>query len=375
MKIGIIYPYDITKGSGVGEIVRAQAQALRQRGHTVYVITPRLTRNSDWPEEHTIFVGGLTDLRSPAYTTVQVSAGQSDHIEEMLEAYDFDILHFHEPWLPMLSIQILSRSKTVNVATFHAKLENPMIRTIAKASGPYMRSVIKHIHSFVATGQPAAEYIRTLTRQHINIIPVDIDLNKYVRPAEFDDARPSKTILYVGRLEGRKGVRYLLYALAMLQERHPKVALNILGQGADRSKLERLVQDLGLKNVRFLGYRETDEKIKRYQSSDLFCSPALFGEGFGMVLLEAMATGLPTVAGDNPGYEGVMKGLGAMSLVNPKDTPEFARRLELMLFEPELRNLWRKWAKTEVQQYRTEKIAQQYEEVYRTALEKHRKKR
>ncbi len=371
MKIGIVLPYDITKGGGVKEIAMSQLYGLRRRGHDVYLITPRPQNHVGLPEDHVLFVGGSADLRSPGSTTVQVSAGLADDIEAMLQTHDFDILQYHEPWLPMLSRQILSRSRAVNVGTFHAKLpDTVMMRTMARVVIPYMKSVLKYIDVFVAASEAGGEYVSTLTEEPVALIPVDIDLTKFKQPEKFVESGPEKTILYVGRLEGRKGVKYLLHAFAELQQRRPDVRLDILGDGGDRTKLEMLAADLELQHVTFLGYRDNAEKIKRFQAADLYCSPAVFGEGFGMVLLEAMATGVPVVAGDNPGYASVMKGTGAISLVNPRDSLQFSRRLELLLYDTELRATWRKWAKKEVQQYSTERMVSGYEQLYREALKK-----
>jgi phosphatidylinositol alpha-mannosyltransferase len=133
-----------------------------------------------------------------------------------------------------------------------------------------------------------------------------------------------------------------------------------------------LAQDLELKNVTFAGYISNQEKLKYFRTSDLFCAPALYGEGFGLVLLEAMACGLVTVAGDNPGYASVMQGLGAISLVNPKHDEDFAHRLELMLYEKELRELWRTWAAEQMPQYTYKTIIDQYEVIYAKAIAKAR---
>jgi glycosyltransferase involved in cell wall biosynthesis len=86
-----------------------------------------------------------------------------------------------------------------------------------------------------------------------------------------------------------------------------------------------------------------------------------------------MAAGLPLVAGDNVGYQAVMSGRGALSLVNPQDTVDFARRLEIMLFDDELRALWQKWAHKHVRQFEFPKIAKQYLEVYEQALTRQKK--
>ncbi|HJQ09302.1 MAG TPA: glycosyltransferase family 4 protein [Candidatus Saccharimonadales bacterium] len=368
MKIGLVCPYSIAKGGGVQEIVYAMQHELNSRGHDAYIITPRPQDYTGEPRERMLFVGGAADFNSPLSTTFQVSASVSDTINRMLETEQFDILHFHEPWVPMLSFQMLSRSNTINVATFHAKLpENIMSRTMARVVTPYTKSVLRYIHSFTAVSDAAAEYVSTLTDESIAIIPNGIDLNHFKPPKRFIDGRKRKTILYVGRLEQRKGVKYLLHAFKLLQEVRPDVSLVIAGDGVDRTKLEMLAVDLELKNVTFMGYVSEADKQRLMRSADLFCAPSLYGESFGIVLLEAMASGLVTVAGDNPGYEAVLEGLGAISLVNPKHGAEFARRLELLLHETDLRKLWRKWALQEARQYSYQRIVSQYEEVYRQA--------
>ena len=169
-------------------------------------------------------------------------------------------------------------------------------------------------------------------------------------------------------MEGRKGAKYLLHAFKLLQERYPDISLRLGGDGPDRDKLERLSEDLGLNNVTFMGYISTEDKVKYLQECDLYCSPAVYGEGFGIVLLEALSTRTVIVAGDNPGYQGVMNGLGAISLVNPLHAVDFARRMELLLFQPELRKLWREWATKELPKYRWDRMVDQYEEVYEQAL-------
>jgi phosphatidyl-myo-inositol alpha-mannosyltransferase len=218
----------------------------------------------------------------------------------------------------------------------------------------------------------AADYLRRMTDEPIRIVPNGIDLTRFRPPRERrDKVGPEKTILYVGRLEPRKGVKYLFYAFARLHEKQPQLKLKLLGDGSGRRKLEYLAEDLGLDDsVEFMGYRSDSEKLRLLRSADLFCSPALHGESFGVVLLEAMATGLVTVAGDNPGYDTVMKGFGAVSLINPKHTDDFARRLELLLNDTGLRRLWRGWAKSEVQQYDFPQLAKRYEAVYNDVLKK-----
>jgi phosphatidylinositol alpha-mannosyltransferase len=343
MKIGLVCPYNITKGGGVQEVVQALQEGLSDLGHEALIITPR-PRDIQKSIKNTILLGTGTDFKSPMATTSQISVSvDGAEIEEMLARENFDILHFHEPWIPVLSRQILSRSNCINIATFHAKLpETMMSRTVARVVTPYTKSVLKYLHGFTAVSEAAVEYLRSLTNEPVSIIPNGIDLQHYHVPRAGSVQKKDKSILYIGRLEKRKGV--------------------------DRYKLEYMAEELGLRNVKFYGYVSETRKRQLFRTCDLFCSPALYGESFGIVLLEAMASGLVTVAGNNPGYAAVLQGLGSLSLVNPKDPEELAKRMELLLCEPQLRKLWLNWAKKTVPQYDYPAVVGQYESVYKSAL-------
>ena len=374
MKIGLVCPYNIAKGGGVQEIVRAMRHELTARGHEAKIITPQPKDIEGVDTEGIIFVGSATDWHGPLHTTSQISASvDTEAIEQMLETEKFDVLHFHEPWVPVLSRQILSRSNAVNVATFHAKIpETVMSRTVVKVVTPYLKSVLRYLDALTAVSDAAAEYVSGLTDEPISIIPNGIDLAKYHAPAANRPANDSlKTILYIGRLERRKGVKYLLEAYALLAQNYDDVSLIIAGDGPDREKLELLAEERDLPNVKFLGFVSDEEKMSLLREADLFCSPATFGESFGIVLLEAMASGLVTVAGNNSGYSDVMQELGAVSIVNPHDTPEFARRLQLLLTDEELRKIWKKWAQGYVKQFSYPNVVSQYEDLYHVATRQH----
>ena len=370
MKIGLVCPYSITRGGGVQEITYATYAELTRRGHEVYIITPQPRDHEGAPPKHIIFAGVSTDFHWPIFhTTVQVSAGEDEHIEQILAEHKFDLLHFHEPWVPVIGRQILSRATCATVATFHAALPDGITsQAFGKAVVPYTKGMLKNIDQLVATGDPATEYICSLTDRPVAIIPIGVDQKLYTPPKRFLDHRKHKTIVFIGRHENRKGPKYLIKAFQLLQQRHPDTTLIVAGDGPDREKLEMLAQDLDLNNVHFPGYISTEEKLRLLRTSDLYCAPALYGEGVGLVLLEAMSSGCVTVAGYNPGYATVMEGLGALSLVNPKHSAEFARRLELMLYEPDLRKLWRDWAANEMPKYDYANITDQYEEIYAQAL-------
>lgn len=376
MKIGLVCPYNIHKPGGVQEVVLALKTGLEKRGHKVKIITPypRKHVHDEDPDPDIIFAGTSTDFRTLSFsdTTSQVSStADTERIDAILAEEKFDVLHFHEPWMPLLSRQLLQRSGAVNIATFHSKVADGAIsRSILKIVTPYLTSVLNYLHELTAVSPSAAQYVSGLTDEPITIIPNGIDLAKY-RHKPVSKQSDERTMLFVGRLERRKGVKHLLQAFQVFSQSNPDVKLIIAGDGPDREKLELLADDLKVHNVSFLGFISEELKLDLLSEADIFCSPALFGESFGIVLLEAMATNAVTVAGNNSGYAGVMQGVGAVSIVNPEDTQEFARRLDLLMNEAEIRKVWQKWAKDYVRQFDYPQVIDQYEELYKEALKTH----
>lgn len=364
MKVGLVCPYNIFKGGGVQECVLAVQAELTKRGHEALIITPKPRNHQDDIAPYLRLLGRARDVKSPFHTTAQVSVTvDMDEVDSLLQTEKFDVLHFHEPWVPLLSMQLLTRSQAKNIATFHAKLpDTVMSRTIEKVVTPYTKSLLKYFSALTAVSGAAADYVSTLTDTTIRIIPNGINLKKYHTLDTTNLKEP--TIFYVGRLEKRKGVKFLLKAVKELSLTIPDLKLIIAGDGPDRMQLERYAFENDIP-AEFVGRISEDEKLRYLHGAHVFCSPARYGESFGIVLLEAMAAGIPVVAGDNPGYTGVMSGTGAISLLDPSNTTEFARRLYIMLNDEPIRKVWKSWASKEVKQYDYSLIVDQYEKLYK----------
>lgn len=364
-------------------------EELSVRGHQVKIITPSPrkpgSKNNklgaigefEMPND-VLYLGGAADFKSPFHTTAQVSVSVSgEAVDKLLGREKFDITHFHEPWVPVLSRQILTRSNSINLATFHAKLpDTVMSKTIERVITPYTKSVLKYLNGLTAVSEAAASYVRTLTDAPVSIIPNGINLSRY-RKSGLDrtETNNGKQIVYIGRLERRKGVKQLIKAFAAYALIEPSAKLIIAGAGPAREKLEFLADSLVPGKVKFAGYVDESEKLLLLRKADLFCSPALYGESFGIVLLEAMAAGVPVIAGDNPGYRSVMTGRGGISLINPHDTEAFARHLDLMLGDKQLRRLWRVWARDRVQNFSYVKVIDAYEHLYNNLYSHYEKRK
>ncbi len=370
MKIGLVCPYDFFRHGAVQKLVALLDEELTLRGHDVRIITPR-PRNYKGPiPPRTIFVGRSTKWNTPINTTLEVGISfEPTGMEEMLEAEQFDVIHVHEPEVPVLGAQIAARAECPIIATFHATFpETPVGRTIELFRIPYSRSIFRNIAAMTAVSESAARFVREWSGQNVSIVPNYIDLDLYQSmPVE---KRDDNMILYVGRLEKRKGVKYLLEAFADLAERDKHVKLVIAGDGSEREKLQDWVESHEVPRVKFLGAVTEKKKVELLKRARVFCSPAIFGESFGVVLLEAMAAGTPTVAGDNAGYACVMKDRGLLSLVNPKDTGDFSRRLELFMKDEGVRQVWRDWADEYVKQFDSQPVIDQYERVYQSVVHK-----
>jgi phosphatidylinositol alpha-mannosyltransferase len=375
MKIGLVCPYSMEKHGGVQEVVLALQAGLQKNGHIAKIITPKPYGSGVEvdTDKNMIYMGTSADFRAVSHTTVQISnIDDNDKMDAILREENFDVLNFHEPWIPFLSRQLLQRSNAVNIGTFHSKIHDAIVtRTIVKVVNPYLKSVLNYIHEITAVSLSAADYVEGMTDLPIAIIPNGIDLSKY-KTLKVKKNPDEKMILFVGRLERRKGTKYLIRAFQLLAQDNPNVRLVIAGDGHEREMLELLAEDLKIKNITFLGYISEDLKLELLNQADIFCSPALFGESFGIVLLEAMATGAVSVVGNNSGYIDVMQGIGAISVVNPEDSAEFARRLDTLLHEDDLRKVWKKWATGYVEQFDYPHVITQYEDFYRQAIKEHK---
>ena len=355
-------------GGAVQEIVKESYDELTKRGHKVVIISPHPKQGDPTHlTQKIVYIGRAGDPKSPLGTVGQVSTAKNSEIDGVLRREKFDVIHMHEPWVPLSNRQILKRVTCPVVATFHAKLPDNWVASAIKTVGRvYTAPILKHINICVAVSDSAAEHISAVLRKPVQIIPNAVNLSAFTPATKWEPIDPDKkTLLYVGRLEARKGVTHLLKAFKVLHEKYPDTQLLIGGNGPDRAALEKQAIDEGTGDVLFLGYLEDAHKKELLQRADLFCAPAIYGESFGVILIEALASGQVVVAGNNPGYISVMKDFGEVSLVNPRDIQAHAALLEKLLYDEGLRAKYRTWAQTYVKQYDYPVVTDQYEAIYK----------
>jgi phosphatidylinositol alpha-mannosyltransferase len=176
---------------------------------------------------------------------------------------------------------------------------------------------------------------------YYNIIPNGVDVERFSSPyprlGDYDDGMVN--ILFVGRLEKRKGLRYLLRAFAQLKARLPATRLIVVGayDEGQRRGYERWVSESGLDDVVFAGYASLDDLPRYHASSHIFCAPNTGNESQGIILLEAMAAGLPVVASNIEGFAAVLTEGVEGTLVRPKDSESLAEALHRLAVDEGLR--------------------------------------
>jgi phosphatidylinositol alpha-mannosyltransferase len=193
--------------------------------------------------------------------------------------------------------------------------------------------------------------------------------------ARFRDAEPfpwaydgTPRILFVGRFnEPRKGFKYLLRAMPLIHQQFPDARLLVVG-GAKPEQFEGLMDRYGVRNVDFVGLASPEELPRYYASCDLFCAPSTSGESFGIVLLEAMASGRPVVAGDIPGYRSVMTNGKEGLLVAPKNPQSLALGIVRLLSDTALRERLSAAGRATANRYDWPEIAHRVLAVYERAI-------
>jgi len=371
MKIALVSPYDFVYPSGVNIHVSSLERQFTKMGHDVKIIAP-LSSSISGVSDKLIRIG--TPIPIPLGGTicrVTISLRLGPTIKSVLSRENFDIIHLHEPFMPMLCSAVLRFSNTVNVATFHASGGKPGYKFGRPISSIMLRRRLPKLDGRIAVSQAAMEFAHKHLPGYYNIIPNGIDLRLFspdVSPiSEFCDGKLN--ILFVGRLERQKGVDYLIKAYKQVKQEVPNSRLIIVGPGTRlRGKYEREVLQSELKDVIFVGGKPQCELPRYYKTADVFCAPATGLESFGIILLEAMAMGKPIVATDIEGYNGVLTHNTEGLLVPPRNEWMLAQALISLLTNEPLRQKMAARARLKAMEYSWEHIAQKVSIYYTSIL-------
>jgi phosphatidylinositol alpha-mannosyltransferase len=371
MRIALVSPYDFPYPGGVTQHIYYLDKHFRELGHQVKIIAPCAGHEPEQLADNVVVttnrIIGIPFSGSTA--RIPYSPAVNWRVKWALHGEDFDIVHAHEPMTLPVPIMALTHSRAVNVGTFHAYRDRHLIYQYGRR---VFQPFFDKLDGKIAVSEAARETVARYFGGEFVIIPNGIDFERFggdhVRPIErFADGRP--TILFVGRLEPRKGFRYLLRAFPYVKEEFPQARLVVVGAYERDEVADHLlyVREHHLTGVKFVG-RVSDEDLPRYyRTCDVFCAPSTGFESFGIVLLEAMAAGKPTVATNIPGYRDLLEDGKEGFLAERKSEKALAAALIRLLREPETRREMGAHGRVKAQNYSWKQVALQvlgyYEEL------------
>jgi phosphatidylinositol alpha-mannosyltransferase len=368
MRVGLVSPYDFASPGGVNDHVRHLARNLRRLGHEARIFAPSSRADIDFDTARFYRIG--TPIAIPANDSVAritLSFHLADRVAALIAEEAFDVLHFHEPLMPALPMTMLKMSTTANVGTFHAFARSNVGYYYGR---PLLQPYLAHLHRAIAVSEPARAFVnRYFPGYPMRVVPNGIDLDVYKPGAPpIRHLRDDKiNILFVGRLEKRKGLGDLLRAYRFIQTRVPQTRLIIVGDGPLRGTVESYIARHRLPNVILAGYVPESVKPRYFGSADIFCAPATGAESFGIVLLEALASGLPVVATEVPGYMSVLEPGHDSITVQPRNWRELGASLVILARDADLRRRLGEYGREKAGRYSWATVTDAVLEVYREA--------
>ncbi len=361
MRIAMVSPYDWDIPGGVNRHVEQLSGQLRRRGHAVTVVAPGGRDGEGFRSAG----GSFSVPANRSRANLSFGPRTAARVRRILDAEDFDLLHLHEPLIPSVSMLALLFSRCAVLATFHAAREGGSLGYLL--ASPLLRRMAARIEVRAVVSQAALDLVGRYFPSRYRMLPngVDTDVFRPGGPAlEGLDPR-SFHIIFVGRDEPRKGLGVLLEALPAVRARRPDVRLLVVGAD-DPGK--------GDEGVVWLGRLKDEAVPAAYRSARIMVAPSLGMESFGIVLIEAMACGVPVVASDIPGYRAVLRGGLDGVLVPPGDAAALSEALLALVEDAGRREAIARAALERAREFSWEKLVIKVEEAYLEAVETRRER-
>ena len=356
--------------SGVSEHVHHLAESLRDLGQDVRILTTSFPGFGDCqpPVPVTRFGRALLIPMNRSYATLPVGLRMSGQVKRYLADGRFDIVHCHGMFWPEISYWAIRHSTSVNLVSF-LTAGFQIHTTGSKLFRSLFRAQLAKIHGRIAISNRAREAAEPYVPGEFKIIPCGVDLNRFRPVPQSEIQNPKSRILFLGRLDARKGIEVLLKAFPGVLRSMPDTRLVVAGRGPMEPAAHRLADELGIASqVDFLGAAHQDDLPRLYAGCDVYCAPGLGGETLGIVLLEAMASGVPVVASRIPGYDETIQHDVNGILVPPSRPEELAAALNRVLLDRSLRSRLTAAGLTRAREYAWPRIARQTLDFYRELL-------
>jgi phosphatidylinositol alpha-mannosyltransferase len=377
MRIALVSPYSWTYPGGVTRHIEALADQLAAAGHEPRIITPfdpddrlsvRLHRGAR-PQPRVqaaniVSLGRTIGLRANgAVSNVALTPSAAATLRRELRDGDYDVVHIHEPVVPLSSWDAVGFKGLPLVGTFHSYSTNRLTNDLGNLAGAARR--FNRLHVRIAVSRAAAWTGERFFGGHYRVIPNGVVVGDQIARAAAcmaTDERPLR-LVFVGQAVERKGLPVVLRALEALRE-HVPFTLEVVG--VEQAQLEAMMVDL--RGVTALGKIDDAQKTAVLAAADLLVAPSLGGESFGMVLTEAFAVGTPVVASDIPGYSDVVRDGVDGVLFGRADASALAQTLLDLAYDPSRRDAMSAAAVENVRRYAWPLVAEEVLGAYADAI-------
>lgn len=374
MKVGIVSQSYYPRYGGVTEHVHALAVELRRRGHDVTILTSHFRRGE------TGVAGGVRRIGynilipfNRAFVDFTIGWSLKRRLRRAIRELDLDVVHVHcptAPTLPVFAVQVCDRPL---VGTFHSTGGRTALQDFFQ---PILGTAVARLDGRIAVSETARHTAELYYPGDYEVIPNGVDVERFhpLVPAFPKWRDPAYVnLLFVGRLDPRKGVQDLIAAMPEVIERtEGRVRLLVVGDSYLRPQIEAQVPSVAQRHVHFLGHVPSTDLPRWYATGDIFCSPATGNESFGIVLAEAMAAGRPVVCSDIPGYRCVVTPGVQAACFPPGDVRALARTIAQLVDDPERRGRLAAAGRQRSLEFAWPRVVDRIEAVYRGAVGHHR---
>lgn len=348
MNIIQVCPYDLSMPGGVQSHVMYLSNQLVRKGHEVLVFAPSLTK-SDFERKFECEVKYITGSKRVGLwgTSIDVShlsRSEKENVKDIYKEFKPDVIHFHTIWNPVMQTQLLwmTPDHVKKVGTFHDTppdkgygkyVAPPLMRLGAK----YYLSKVDEIISVSETQARAMGVDSNNPRENFRIIPNGIDAEAAMKLEHDEVPEDEFRLIFIGRFEHRKGIFDLLEVYKMLQDAEPEknLSLRLVGHGPQTQEVRSIVDEKNLERVSFHEETSDEEKDRLLSESDLMVAPSLYGESFGIVLLEAMAHKVKVAGYGNAGYLNIGREYGVENFPPPGDKEALFNLIKKHIDTPE----------------------------------------
>jgi len=337
LKVALVSPYDFASPGGVTAHIQNLSVNLEQRGVFTRVFAPvsAMSHNS---------IPNLIPMGAPvsipiggSVARISLSVWLAGRLRKSIETENFDIVHVHEPFAGALTLAVLAKQLQNNplmVATFHSFEGSGLYQIVPNK---LLKKYFGKIDGKIAVSSAARSYVSKYLPADYDIIPNGINTDEILMATPFQNLLDDKVnILFVGRLEKRKGLKYLLASYCDLKWKFPNIRLIIVGAGKMDVESQRILGERNPDDVFIAGSVTHEEKLRYFKTADIFCTPATGQESFGIVLLEAMTAELPIVASGIDGYRSVLDEKEGL-FTNIKDSHDLSEKLSRLIVNKKMR--------------------------------------